>query len=254
MKQYYPIMSNKDIQALLPTPRSLFAIQSKARKMHLRKTDSYKKEYLRINQRKAAEALRGHTPWNKKPTVTKICQYCGRTFTVPLRRKERAKFCSRQCANAFKRTITGENHPLYSRITRTCEWCGKKFKAKPAKVAVGEGRFCSRACVAAYVMAQQGGRRSAIEEMVEKELASMGVAYKSQEKIGPWLVDFYLPEHRLVIECDGDYWHNRPEVKRRDKRKNKWLIAHGYTIIRLKEKDIRKDVKQALRVALNGIL
>uniref|UniRef100_A0A7C3SNC3 DUF559 domain-containing protein n=1 Tax=Dictyoglomus turgidum TaxID=513050 RepID=A0A7C3SNC3_9BACT len=60
-----------------------------------------------------------------------------------------------------------------------------------------------------------------IEKITENELKRRKLFYLPQQPIGGFvLVDFYLPDQKIIIECDGDYWHNRPEIKEKD-RKNK---------------------------------
>jgi len=54
------------------------------------------------------------------------------------------------------------------------------------------------------------------------------------------LADFYLPSYNLIIEVDGDYWHNLKNIKTRDKRNNKAMKNLGYNVLRLKEKEIKK--------------
>jgi G:T-mismatch repair DNA endonuclease (very short patch repair protein) len=49
-----------------------------------------------------------------------------------------------------------------------------------------------------------------IELKVEKELKRRNINYQKQISLYPRaMVDFYLPEYRIVIQCDGDYWHNK---------------------------------------------
>lgn len=192
-------------------------------------------------RRKLSQSLKGRLAWNKKQPVVKVCETCGSRFEVQPHRKDRARFCSIACRHKHLKTITGQEHPLFSSIKQTCEWCGESFFAKPAKIEVGEGRFCSRNCVGAYVTALQGGRRSSLEVTVEKVLVALGMEFETQKQIGPWVVDFYLPSKNLVIECDGAYWHSLPEVVERDERKNLYLQQHGYTVIRLLEEQIREN-------------
>jgi very-short-patch-repair endonuclease len=64
--------------------------------------------------------------------------------------------------------------------------------------------------------------------------------------LGPWVADFFLPKANLVLECDGVYWHGRPEVVKRDRMKNGWMRRHNYTIVRLTEAEIRQDVSAAV--------
>ncbi len=91
---------------------------------------------------------------------------------------------------------------------------------------------------------------SSIELAIEDVLKALGISYESQKAIGFYVVDFYLPEHNLVIECDGEYWHNLPENIARDKRKDTYLRKRGYNILRLKEHEIKEGPEAAL---LNGL-
>ena len=50
---------------------------------------------------------------------------------------------------------------------------------------------------------------TSIEKKLQKVLDSLGVLYLAQhpiEKIA--IVDFYIPEKRIILECDGCYYHN----------------------------------------------
>ena len=64
--------------------------------------------------------------------------------------------------------------------------------------------------------------------------------------IHPWNLgnrfqpDFYLPNYNLIVECDGDYWHSRPEVIKRDKQKDAYAKKCGFNILRLSESEINK--------------
>jgi very-short-patch-repair endonuclease len=56
-----------------------------------------------------------------------------------------------------------------------------------------------------------------------------------------WLCDFYVPSINLIIECDGEYWHNLDKVKIKDKVKNAYLKQKGYDLLRILEVDIKND-------------
>ncbi len=64
-------------------------------------------------------------------------------------------------------------------------------------------------------------------------LASLGVPYRFQQGFyNPYyrIVDFYLPEHRIAIEIDGES-HTDPE---RDRRLDEWFErVRGVRIIRI---------------------
>lgn len=74
--------------------------------------------------------------------MTKICEVCASSFTVPSNRSETARFCSRACA------AEGAKKPPNT----TCTICGANFRLKPSQLARYErtlGVFCSVACTAA---------------------------------------------------------------------------------------------------------
>lgn len=98
---------------------------------------------------------------------------------------------------------------------------------------------------------------SKLEKDFAKEfLDKLGVKYVYQFEavsIGRWF-DFYLPEHNLIIECDGSWFHSDPRLvkeeemnpmqkhnKRVDKHKDDWALMHGIPIMRIWEKDIREN-------------
>jgi very-short-patch-repair endonuclease len=99
------------------------------------------------------------------------------------------------------------------------------------------------------------------EDFARDFLVKLGVKFVWQfeaKDIGRFY-DFYLPEHNLLIEIDGGYYHADPRVigenklnpmqmrnKRIDEYKNRWALAHGIPIIRIWEKDIREKPIQVL--------
>lgn len=52
--------------------------------------------------------------------------------------------------------------------------------------------------------------------------------------------DILIPSMDLVIECDGDYWHNYPAGLNKDHIRTNELIKSGFKVLRLWERDIRK--------------
>jgi very-short-patch-repair endonuclease len=45
---------------------------------------------------------------------------------------------------------------------------------------------------------------------------------------------------KLVIECDGDYWHKYPIGREIDRLRTKELLEQGFKVLRLWENEIRK--------------
>lgn len=70
-------------------------------------------------------------------------------------------------------------------------------------------------------------------------LASAGITFETQRRIGNFYVDFLTPGN-VVVEADGDYWHSLPDVAAKDKRKDAYLSAQGYRVLHLSESEIRQ--------------
>lgn len=88
---------------------------------------------------------------------------------------------------------------------------------------------------------------TSIELKVEAELKRRGVNYQKQVPLcNIAIVDFYLPEYRITIQCDGDYWHNLPERKIKDEEQNKVLLFNGFNVFRFWEYEIDRDVKSCV--------
>jgi len=85
------------------------------------------------------------------------------------------------------------------------------------------------------------GRKTSIEIIVEELLRNLNVEFEIQIPINGFITDFFIRSLGAVIEADGDYWHSRPNVIERDKRKNIAIISAGYKLLRLTETEIHAD-------------
>lgn len=99
------------------------------------------------------------------------------------------------------------------------------------------------------------------DDFAKQFLDKLGVKYEYQfeaKDIGRFY-DFYLTEHRLLIEVDGDFWHGNPDkydqnnlrghqkrAQRIDEHKTKWALLHGIPIMHIWEDDIRNNPKKVL--------
>jgi len=55
--------------------------------------------------------------------------------------------------------------------------------------------------------------------------------------IGPFIVDFYCPASRLVVEIDGEV-HAGETRAALDKARTEWLEERGYRVARFRNEDI----------------
>ena len=88
---------------------------------------------------------------------------------------------------------------------------------------------------------------TSIEQKVAAELIKRKINFQQNKGILSIAnVDFYLPEHNIIIECDGDYWHSRPDTQKNDKRKTKLLQQNRFNVYRFWEHEINKSTENCI--------
>jgi very-short-patch-repair endonuclease len=65
----------------------------------------------------------------------------------------------------------------------------------------------------------------------------MGIRFRKQHPIDPYVVDFYAPAANLVIEIDGEA-HDRGDRPARDERRDARRTAQGYRLIRIAARSV----------------
>jgi len=89
-----------------------------------------------------------------------------------------------------------------------------------------------------------------------KEIPQEGTHFRRQAPIGPYIVDFFCPARKLIVELDGGH-HNDDEQAQRDRERQAWLEREGYRVVRFWNSDISRDlnsVLEALYLELYGSL
>lgn len=80
-----------------------------------------------------------------------------------------------------------------------------------------------------------GRSRSRFERAFLKAVVTAGLPRPLQNHpIGPYTVDFFWPSHNLVIETDGNRYHDHVLARRRDGAKTAHLRALGYRVERVR--------------------
>lgn len=174
------------------------------------------------------------------PRIPKTCPHCGASFMC-LPWHSHVQHCSVKCSKRHEaKSVVGPAHPLWKpKIPMACEVCGTVRLVKPSLVS--RYRACSRRC-GTELGRRAMARGSSLEHIMADAFAVADMPAVAQFAIAFYTVDFAFPDERLVVECDGTYWHGRPDQQWRDRAKDTYLRNHGWQIIRLSEDDIRTNV------------
>ena len=73
----------------------------------------------------------------------------------------------------------------------------------------------------------------------------LGLKFRRQHSIGPFMLDFYCPSVRLAIELDGQY-HMNPTASANDSDRDAFIAELGMQVIRFENKHVFTDHEDVL--------
>ncbi len=80
----------------------------------------------------------------------------------------------------------------------------------------------------------------------------LGLKWRRQHQIGPWILDLACPEARLAVECDGG-GHAQPEDAARDVDRTHWLEKRGWRVVRFWNHEVLHQVEAVLEVIMHEV-
>jgi len=168
-------------------------------------------EVMTVVDMEATTARFGGLPTNAKTgKVVAMCEDCHQPVEVKLssllHQARRHRMYGRKC--------------LYK-----CFDCGIKRPDAQAKA------------MDARVKQLSEGFRSGLEVATANRLDHLGLRYQSQFPVGHYVWDFYLPDHQLLVDVNGEYWHSLPENVCKDKAKLTYTARYhpGYSTLVIDE-------------------
>ncbi len=72
----------------------------------------------------------------------------------------------------------------------------------------------------------------------------LGVRFRRQEPLGPYIADFVCYSHRLVVEVDGISHADGDD--RYAQRRDRWLRERGWTVVHLSDEYVIRNLEGAL--------
>ena len=62
---------------------------------------------------------------------------------------------------------------------------------------------------------------------MQELLTELDVEFETQKRFGRYQVDIYVSSRQLVIECDGEYWHQN---KAKQRKRDSYLRSRGLSV------------------------
>lgn len=88
------------------------------------------------------------------------------------------------------------------------------------------------------LLAAASPTRSELEDVTIEFLRRQRIQFESNVALAGWEVDFWIPEHNLVIEMDSARFHDNALQRATDERKQAALEAAGFRVERLRWRDL----------------
>lgn len=82
--------------------------------------------------------------------------------------------------------------------------------------------------------------------------SKLNCKFRRQQSIGPFIVDFYSKEKKLIIEIDGSY-HNDPQAKEYDKLRSEYLNSLDLKVLRFWNNEINTNIEGVI-LKIEGVI
>lgn len=83
-------------------------------------------------------------------------------------------------------------------------------------------------------------------EQIFYELAFLDLHIYPQHKVGPYRLDFAIPDKRIAIEIDGHDYHKTKYQRTHDAQRDRWLFGQGWNVLRFTGTEIHSDVEKCV--------
>lgn len=227
-------------------------------------TDSYKHSYKDRQRKIVLTFTEGHNvlvngEWIEARNIkvggivsnlASTCKKCG--IQIPFHRK----FCSQSCQselNMRKHWHNPEFRENLSRsvsaaniLQRTGKPSGRKGYSLPES-----HPFKTGAAVFKSFSTSGKRKRSFAERKFEWGLRQRDINYKAQFPVQKgicrsgalryYFLDFAIPELKVGIEVDGEFWHSRKDVTKQEERQ-KFIENNGWQVLRFTDREVKENL------------
>ena len=167
-------------------------------------------------------------------------------------------FCSLTCANEYQKR---------NKVKINCHTCNKEFFVSKSKTVNGNNRkYCNISC-------RNNDEQHMMDTSLKGNLANLNkVGLNKLEKkgseilndlniehdtqvpmFGKFVVDVLVKDKKIIIQWDGEYWHNKPKRKNLDISQDSYLIKCGYKVIRITDKQIKNNIEEVYQIIIKSV-
>jgi len=198
--------------------------------------------------------------WKKTRFFIKICPVCNRKIRA---RRKNQVYCNISCysksgklINAAKNSSMIKNNSIkkYHLGCRHSESVKEKIRNSSSRHSFQKGKLNPGFNKSKETILKIKEKRlyqkilkkdTKPEIIIQKLLTDFGIKFVKHKPITniahKYQCDIYI-NPKVIIECDGDYYHNYPNGREIDKIRTKELMEAGYKVVRFWEHQIYEDM------------
>ena len=178
-----------------------------------------------------------------------FCFWCNLEFYKPLSQiREIKNFCSTICREAYQ---------AKDKLIFHCKMCSSEFKWSKSRIGQTNPTYCTKECrlldkerlseigIQANILQQNKKGLNRLEIKGKEVLLDIGLNFKEQVLMfNKFLVDVLIEDKKLIIQWDGEYWHQKPKRKKLDESQDAYMKKCGYQVLRITDRQVKENVEQ----------
>ena len=194
---------------------------------------------------KMSNAKKGYVPWNKGKTCSYLIGNKNPSKRIEVREKIRASKLNKKRNREYCIKQSEKSKKM---------WQNKNIRDKMLKnlLEVSKETRITKEKRKSLILPIKDTR---IEIKIQNFLKQLGIEFMTHQYIKDiehgYQCDILIPSRNIIIECDGDYWHNYPIGKDIDHIRTSELIAKGFKVLRLWENEIKNMDLNKFKEKLN---
>jgi len=217
--------------------------------------------------------------WNSRREFRE-CVECGRLFLTT--KGSKRKTCSTECAKKRSARIGGQRaRELRDLIAKRTKEAMKKVPKEVLMAGVIKGKiteigpkalekwrrenpklFKEKSRLGAINLRRKGSkiRPTSIEIKLRKLLDLIGINYETEypifDKSGELIciADVAIPQKKIAIFADGEYWHNYPYGTEKDREVNRKLKNEGWKVLRFWEHELKEHPEKVKSILIEKLI
>jgi len=178
--------------------------------------------------------------WNEAIRLKRLCKSCA------MKKWQTEKYGEKQTREFISTCPKCKKEKLH-------KWKNISETRIQTLIGVMSTKMCKSCSNSVYYVLSKTKKNTKPEREFKKIARQLKIKYRQGWKYKGYNFDFYLPELKILVEIDGNYWHGKglklkelnptqTNSRKNDEKKNKICLENSQPLIRLWEDEVTEQV------------